>query len=199
MKWAATVALASLCVACGGGSTHDSSTGSAATAEPPAPAAQALREVIIPAGTTLRLELTSAVASDTSSVEDVVRATLRQAVVVDGREVLPPGAELSGNVTDVERSGRVKGRARVAYRFGVVEAGGVRYDIATAPLVHEAEATKGDDAKKIAIGAGASAAIGAIFGGGDGAAKGAAIGGGAGTGTVLATRGREVSLGRAPM
>ena len=37
--------------------------------------------------------------------------------------------------------------------------------------------------------------IGAIAGGKKGAAEGAAIGGGAGTGTVLATKGKEVELG----
>ena len=43
-------------------------------------------------------------------------------------------------------------------------------------------------------GAGIGAAIGAIAGGGKGAAIGAAVGGGAGTGTVLATRGKEIRL-----
>jgi hypothetical protein len=230
MKWLGVLAVASLCTACGGGSTNDAATidpaleatdpaapgpsapGSSApgTAAParaaegrtgaapapkPEPAAPVFREVTLPAGTTLRLELQSAVASDSSNVEDAVRASLRQAVMVDGREVIPAGASLAGVVTDVERSGRVKGRARVAYRFNSIEAGGERHDIATAPLVHEAEATKSEDATKIAIGAGAGAAIGAILGGGDGAAKGAAIGGGAGTGAVLATRGKEVRLG----
>jgi len=61
-------------------------------------------------------------------------------------------------------------------------------------VAFEGEASKGDDAKKIGIGAGIGAAIGAIAGGGGGAAKGAAIGGAAGTGAVLATRGKEVEL-----
>jgi hypothetical protein len=151
--------------------------------------------VTLPAGTALRLELQSAVASDTSNVEDAVRASLRQAVGVDGRDVLPAGTELVGTVTDVERSGRVKGRARVAYRFNSLTYDGERFDITTAPIAHEAEATKSEDATKIAIGAGAGAAIGALLGGGDGAAKGAAIGGASGTGAVLATRGKEVRLG----
>ncbi len=161
-------------------------------AEPPAPV---FREVTLPAGTSLRLDLQSSVGSDSSAVEDAVRASLREAVTVDGREILPAGTAFAGTVTDVEQSGRVRGRARVAYRFDSLELGGERHDIATAPLVHEAEATKKEDATKIAIGAGAGAAIGAILGGGDGAAQGAAIGGGAGAGTVLATRGREVRLG----
>ena len=103
--------------------------------------------------------------------------SLRQAVTADGNQVLPAGTELVGTVTDVERSGRVKGRARVAYRFNSLSHAGERYDIATAPLSHQAEATKGEDATKIAVGAGAGAVVGALLGGGDGAAKGAAIGG----------------------
>jgi hypothetical protein len=143
----------------------------------------------------LRLDLKSSVASDTSKVEDTVRATLRQPVVIDGETVLPAGTELVGTVTEVARSGRVKGRARIAYRFSSLRHDSERYDIRTATIAHEAEATKKKDATKIAIGAGAGAAIGAILGGGSGAAKGAAIGGGAGTGAVLATRGDEVRRG----
>jgi hypothetical protein len=151
--------------------------------------------VTLPEGTTLRLELRSAVASDTSSVEDTVRAELRQAVSVEGSPILPVGTELVGTVTGVERAGRVKGRASVAYRFDSLNHAGERYDIATAAISHQAEATKGKDAAKIAIGAGAGAAVGALLGGGDGAAKGAAIGGAGGTGVVLATRGEEIRLG----
>ncbi len=158
-------------------------------------AAPTFKEVTVPAGTTLRLELKSAVSSDSSNVEDAVRAELREPVSVEGATVLPVGTELEGTITEAERSGRVKGRAHVAYRFNSITVSGDRYDVETAPVSHLAEATKGEDATKIAIGAGAGAAIGAIVGGGDGAAKGAAIGGGAGTGAVLATRGKEVRLG----
>ncbi|MGH6689057.1 MAG: hypothetical protein ACREF4_00015 [Gammaproteobacteria bacterium] len=124
-----------------------------------------------------------------------MRAELRDAVVVNGATVLPTGTVLTGVVTAVERSGRVKGRARIAYRFDSLNYAGDRYDVSTAPLSHQAEATKGEDATKIAVGAGAGAAVGAILGGGGGAAKGAAIGGAAGTGVVLATRGKEIRVG----
>jgi hypothetical protein len=143
----------------------------------------------------LRLDLRTEVASDSSKLEDTVRATLRQAVVIDGQTVLPAGTELVGTVTDVAQSGRVKGLARVAYRFTSLRHDSERYDITTATITHEAEPTKKEDAKKIAIGAGIGAAVGAIVGGGSGAAKGAAIGGGAGTGAVLATRGEDVRRG----
>lgn len=196
------ISVVAVCAACGGSADNPAPAAleaaeapAAAEAAPAAPAAPVYREVTIPAGTTLRLDLASAVASDTSRVEDAVRATLRQAVSVNGETVLPAGTELAGIVTDVDDSGRVKGRAHVAYRFSTLRMDGERYDIVTAPISHQAEATKGEDATKIAIGAGAGAAIGALLGGGDGAAKGAAIGGAGGTGVVLATKGKEVRLG----
>jgi hypothetical protein len=152
------------------------------------------REFTLPVGTTLPLELKSTIASDVSEVEDTVRATLRNAVTVDGQEVLPAGTELAGHVTEAERAGRVKGRARLAFRFTSLRYDDERMSLRTDPIVHEAEATKGEDATKIGIGAGAGAVIGAVVGGKSGAAKGAAIGGAAGTGAVVATRGKEVRL-----
>ena len=203
-KWLAVVALVVACGACAGSDNASSSAetddhAAAADGEKetkaPAKARAVYREVTLPAGTTLRLDLASSIASDSSKVEDAVRATLRQALVIDGQTVVPTGAELAGVVTDVEDSGRVKGRARIAYRFNSLSVGDEQYDIATAPTTHVAEATKGEDAKKIGIGAGAGAAVGALLGGGSGAAKGAVIGGAAGTGAVLATKGKEVRLG----
>jgi hypothetical protein len=102
---------------------------------------------------------------------------------------------LTGSVVEVERPGRVQGRARLALRFTEAEIGGVREDVRTNPITFEGDATKGEDATKIGAGAVGGAIVGGILGGGDGAAKGAAIGGAAGTGAVLATRGRDVNLG----
>jgi len=195
---ASVVALAAISAACSGGQAAGNpeadAVGTTAASEAAAPAAR-FREVTLPTGTTLRLRLQSAIASDSSKVEDTVRAELTQAVSAGGAQVLPAGTAVVGHITDVERSGRVKGRARLAYRFNSLTHAGERYDIVTAPLSHQAAATKGEDATKIAIGAGAGAAVGALLGGGDGAAKGAAIGGAGGTGVVLATRGQEVRLG----
>jgi hypothetical protein len=151
--------------------------------------------VTIPAGTTLPLALTSGIASDTSAVEDSVTAELTRSISVDGREVLPAGTRLAGSVTEVDGSGRVKGRAMIAFRFTSLRTGDEQYDVQTRALSHLAPATKGEDATKIGIGAGAGAVIGGILGGKDGAAKGAAVGGGAGTGVVLATKGKEMRLG----
>jgi hypothetical protein len=202
---AAMLAAAALGTACGNspeavtpGEAAAPAEGGAAGAVKAAKAAVGIptyREITLPAGTTLPLELKTAVASDTSQVEDAVRATLRRAVAVQGTQVLPAGTEVIGAVTQAERSGRVKGRASVAFRFTSLEHAGDRYDIRTESVSRMAEATKAKDATKIGVGAAAGAVVGGILGGGDGAAKGAAIGGAGGTGVVLATRGKEVRLG----
>lgn len=170
---------------------------SASTAAPADPVGETVRvrEVTIPAGTTLTLALTSAVSSQSSNVEDPVNATLRRAIVVDGVTVVPAGAAVSGYVSEADRSGRVKGRARIGVRFTSLRANDTRYNIRTAAIAREARGTKKKDAVKIGAGAGAGALVGAITGGKKGAAIGSAVGAGAGTGVVLATRGEEVSLG----
>lgn len=148
----------------------------------------------VASGTELELILETAVSSETAKPEQVVRARVAKAVVVAGMTVIAEGAPVTGTVVAVERSGRVKGRASVALRFSQVVVANTPYDIRTARIVREAEATKAEDAKKIGIGAGAGALIGTIAGGKKGAAIGTAVGGGAGTGAVLATRGDEVTI-----
>lgn len=166
----------------------------AAPAAPPAPEAPRFREIRLRAGTELPLKLETAVASDTATLEDTVRASLRRDIVVDDVTVLPAGTDLTGVVTAADRAGKVKGRARVAFRFTSLSFDAERYDIRTSAVSRTAKGTKKKDAAKIGIGAGAGAVIGGIIGGGKGAAVGTAVGGGAGTGMVLATRGEEVRL-----
>lgn len=157
------------------------------------PAAPTLREVIVPAGTPLTARLTSAVSSE-GRVEEPVTAVVTKPVVVSGVTVVPEGAELTGTIVDTKRSGRVKGRATVAFRFDSLLARGTRHQVRTDRITRAAAATKGADAKKIGIGAGAGAVLGAITGGKKGSAIGGAVGAGGGTGVVLATRGKEVHV-----
>ena len=152
------------------------------------------REVIVPEGTVLRVGLGTRLSSASSSVEDPVRGVLREAVVIDGVEVLPEGATLQGAVLHAERSGRVKGVAHLAFRFTELDAHGQAHPVSTTRLAYAAEPSQKEDAAKIGIGAGAGAIAGAIAGGRKGAAIGSGIGAAAGTGVVLTTRGEEVTL-----
>ena len=162
----------------------------AATA-PPAPVMTAMD---VPSGTELVLKLETGVSSATAKPEQTVRATVLKPILVDGMVAIPEGAAVTGTVISAEESGRVKGRASIALRFHEVTVSKTTYKINTSRIAREAEATKGEDATKIGVGAGVGTAIGAIAGGKKGAAIGAAVGGGAGTGVVLATKGKEVSI-----
>ena len=170
----------------------------AAPATAPAPAEPvAAREITIPAGTVLPVDLETSVGSDISRVEQPVHGRLRRAITINGVEALPAGTAVSGHVTAAQRPGKVKGRGYIAMRFTSLDTPGAGTTrISTATVSRTAPATKKKDAMKIGAPAAAGAIIGGIVGGGDGAAKGAVIGGAAGTGYVLSTRGKEVRLGK---
>ena len=170
---------------------------SAAIAGAPATPSLAYREITVPEGTILPLVLDSYVASDQSRLEDPVRAHVRRNVVIGDRIVIPAGSAVSGYVTNVARSGRVKGRGQIAFRFNRLslrDSDTVRLN--TSAVSRQAPATKSKDAAIIGLPAAGGAIVGAVTGGKKGAAIGAAAGGGAGTAVVLSTRGKEVRLGR---
>jgi hypothetical protein len=171
------------------------------TSDAPAPAPSGWREITLPAGTRLPVVLETTVGSDTSRVEQPVRARLARAVSVRGDTVLPAGSRVSGVVTDATRSGKVKGRAHVAMRFTTLvpqgeETSDARYTIETATIGRTAPATKKKDALEIGGGGAGGAPIGALVGGKKGALVGTAVGGGAGTAVVLSTRGKEVRFAK---
>jgi hypothetical protein len=158
------------------------------TAAPPEPK---FLEVTIPADTLISVTLVTPVASNKSKVEDQVRGKLASSIVVSGTTVVPAGSEVIGSVVEAKESGRVKGRALVAFRFSRLTVRGESQRIQTAQISREAGASTKSDVKKGALGAGAGALVGGLAGGGAGAAIGAGVGG---TGTVLVTKGKEVEL-----
>jgi hypothetical protein len=164
----------------------------------PASTAATWREITIPAGTQLAVTLDTAVGSDTSRVEQPVTAHLSRSIHLHGDAVLAEGSRLSGVVTDVAESAKVKGRAHVAMRFDSLtpSGGDERYAIRTASITRTAQGTKKKDALEIGAPAAGGAIIGALFGGKKGALVGTAVGGGAGTAVVLSTRGEEVHLAK---
>jgi hypothetical protein len=165
-----------------------------APAPPAVPAAPVYRDVTLPAGTRVSIELRTSLASNTSHVEDPVQGVLKRALAIDGDEVVPAGAAITGAVIEATPAGRVKGLARLAVRFTSLTVDDSAQRIATGAIARQAKSTKKEDAAKIGIGAGAGAIVGAIAGGKKGAVVGGAIGAGAGTGVVLATSGDEVTL-----
>jgi hypothetical protein len=147
--------------------------------------------VTIPAGTSFSVTVLSTLASNKSQVEDPVKGSIAKAVTISGATALPAGTQILGSVTEAAESGRVKGKASVAFKFDRLVIDGETVRIQTATVRREAAADTKSDVKKGAVGAGAGAIVGGVLGGGKGAAIGVVAGG---AGTVLATKGKEVEI-----
>ncbi len=144
----------------------------------------------IPAGTPIAVRTGSTLSTKTNKTGEPFSATLATALVVNGVTIARRGSSVSGTVIDSDPGGRVKGVATITLGITRIRtADGQSLAVSASPVQIDAKTTKGKDAAKIGVGAGAGALIGGIAGGGKGAGIGALVGGGAGTGLVLATRG----------
>ena len=144
-------------------------------------------ELVIAADSVIGLEIESAISSERAKVEDPVVARVTRDVKVGNRVVIPAGSRANGEVTAVERGGRLKDRARLGVRFtSIVLADGTRVPIETGPIYREGDSPTNESAAKIGGGAIGGAIIGGILGGGKGAAIGSIVGAGAGGGAVAA-------------
>jgi type IV secretory pathway VirB10-like protein len=152
--------------------------------EPPAPRYE---DVIVPAQSVIGLQLESSVTSEKARVEDEVVARVTRDVKVGDRVAIPAGSRAQGEVTLVERGGKVRERARLGVRFtSIVLADGTRLPIQTETIFREGDSPTGESAAKIGGGAIGGAILGGILGGAKGAAIGGSVGAGAGSAAVLA-------------
>jgi hypothetical protein len=152
--------------------------------EPPAPV---LEELVVSAQSVVGLQMETSVSSDTARLEDEVVARVTRDVKVGDRVAIPAGARAQGEVTMVERGGRVRDRARLGVRFtSIVLADGTRLPIHTETVLREGDSPGRESAAKIGGGAIGGAIIGGILGGAKGAAIGSTVGAGAGGAAVMA-------------
>lgn len=146
----------------------------------------------IPANTKLVVKMVQSIGSETSSAGDTVHLVLHEPLLVKGRVAIPAGSEVVGQVTRVQGSGKVKGRAAIGFTLKEVKRGTDALPVSTGEFFRMAPSTVSRDVEKIAIATGVGTLIGGLAGGGKGAAIGAAVGGGAGAGAVLLTKGKHL-------
>ena len=177
----------------------------------PAQESQTEPEMIVPAGTTISIVLTTFLNTKSAQKGDPFYADCIYPIWIQQRLVIPKGSTIKGVVTEVVRPGRIKGKGRIAVRFeSVLLPNGVLRDIvAVFHGIHgpgdekldrksetvEQEGTKGQDAGTI-IGYGSQGAIiGAVAGrSGQGAGIGAGAGAAVGLATILLSRGRDLVI-----
>ena len=152
------------------------------------------KQVALPAGTVVTVRLSSTVGSKISAKGDHFSATVATPVQVDGRVVLPKGAEVLGKVVEAVPQGRFKGAAVLRLVLETVTLNEDSYDVQTSAVSRTQKGKGKRTATMIGGGAGGGALIGGLAGGGKGALIGAALGAGAGTAGAAYTGEKEIVL-----
>lgn len=154
-----------------------------------------LVELVVAADSVIGLQLATTISSERARVEDPVEAHVVRDVRIGDRVAIPAGSRVQGEVTLVERGGRVKERARLGVRFtSVALPDGTRLAIQTEPIYREGESQAASSSAKIGGGAIGGAILGGILGGARGAAIGGSVGAGAGTAAVMAGGRNQATL-----
>jgi len=157
---------------------------------------------LVPVGTDLKVRINDTLSSKDSRVGDRFTAT-----VVDPSRF--DEAKVSGHISSIQKSGKIKGRTSMNLAFDSVELRdgrrGVLHGYVT--RVYGNDAGKADNEggiqsgsrtnqtiKRSGIGAGVGAIIGGIAGGGKGAAIGLIVGGAGGAGSLAIKGSKELKI-----
>jgi hypothetical protein len=150
--------------------------------------------VTLPEATAIHVTLDNAVTSDHSRPGDHFEATVADPIIVDGKTVIPEGAQATGLVVDARHSGRLMGRARLQLALETVNLNGSTYQIRTTSAVRVGGNHRDRNLVLIGGGAGGGMLIGAAAAGGKGALIGGPIGAGVGTAAALITGKKDIHL-----
>jgi type IV secretory pathway VirB10-like protein len=165
-------------------------------AEPPVEQPRTVN-VTLPAGTTLDVEFTDSVSSNTSAPGDTFRVRVTSDLREDGVVAIPRGSEIVGVVTDAVPLKRVGGQARLGLKFtDLVLPSGSTVPV-HASFVQQGRSETGRDAATIGGAAAGGAILGRILNKGSrskGTVIGAIIGAVAGTAIASKTAGEEVVI-----
>jgi hypothetical protein len=141
----------------------------------------------VPAGTAVRVRIIETLNSETSRVGQKFHGTLASPIMAGEKTVFPKGADVTGEVVGVERSGRLSHPGELHLRLRTVRSGGRSYSLTVRTVSIKGKSHTKSNVTKIGGGAAAGTLIGALAGGGKGAAVGAGVGAAAGTGVAAGT------------
>jgi hypothetical protein len=159
---------------------------------PPAPPQPVVREVTIPAGTTIPVRITETLDTKTAQSNDAFHGALAADLGIQGIIALRHGSPVVGRIVDARDAAHFKGSALLSLELTEVQRGGQKIALVTQAYTKEGAGRGKNTAMKAGGGAALGAIVGAIAGGGKGAAIGSVAGAGAGTGINAVTRGEQV-------
>ncbi len=151
---------------------------------------------VIAAGSTLNLSAGSRICTNTNHVGDRFTATVRESISGSNGAVIPAGASVQVEVTELKRSENAKDNVVMGFRVVSVTFGGKTYPVSATTSYAQVDKIRnqptGKDAQKVATGAAIGAIAGQILGKNTKATViGGAVGAAAGAGAAAATANYE--------
>lgn len=153
--------------------------------------ALAQTNMALPAGTALKVKLENTLATFSNKNGDAFSGRVTEAVMLDGKTVIPVGATVQGRVSKVTEPRRISGKPTIGILpEAVVLPNGERYTL-SATLVDtnlrhgtdvneegqfKGEGHSGRDLTEVGIGTGGGMLLGGLIGGGKGTLIGGAVG-----------------------
>jgi hypothetical protein len=160
----------------------------------PTPVASGPRDYVIPAGTSLSVQLPAEISTKTAKVGQRLTGNLTNDIIVDGKVVAKAGAPVQGSVTEViSGSKTIGGKPTLGLTFDSITSNGGDRPINARITQVADKSDKGGDTAKIAGGAVAGGVVGHQIDSDKGKIIGALIGAAAGTAAAKKT-GKEVVL-----
>jgi biotin carboxyl carrier protein len=160
----------------------------------PAPVAAGPRDYVIPAGTSISVQLPAEISTKTAKVGQRLTGNLTNDIVVDGKVVAKAGAPVQGSVTEViSGSKTIGGKPTLGLSFDSITSNGGDRPISARITQVADKSDKAGDTAKIAGGAVAGGVVGHQIDSDQGKVIGALIGAAAGTVAARKT-GKEVVL-----
>jgi len=150
--------------------------------------------LVVPAGTPINVRLQSSISSGTAQAGESFDATVDEPIVVDGKTVVPRGAEATGRVVSANPGGRLHKPGYLQVTLASVMINGKRVPVQTSSISVQGSSHKKRNLLLIGGGAGGGALLGGLLGGPKGALIGAGAGAGAGTAGAYATGKKEVGF-----
>jgi len=150
--------------------------------------------VTIPAGTRISVRMTDSLSSDTATDGQEFHGSLAYPLTIDGDAVLPRGADVTGRVISVYKSGRLSDPGSLTLELTSIGSGNQQTAVITESYKIKGESHTKSNVTKVGGGAALGALIGGIAGGGRGAAIGAGAGAAAGTGVAVATGKKNATI-----
>jgi hypothetical protein len=168
--------------------------GSASNPSNPAVAIRASKEVTVPYGTTISVQLTEPLSSELNHSGDTFSAKLVSPIMVGSQIAIPADANVQGEIVEVRSAGHFNGSSELVAKVTRLIYNGKTYSLRSSEYATKSAARDSRTAEIIGGGAGVGAILGAILGGTKGAAIGAVFGAGVGTGARAMSKPKQIEL-----